>query len=1025
MPDSELIGNEFPFTPRPAESEEQVQGARVQLRLATCNVLSLCGTRDEQECGINGPARQQMILQQAAEERIAILTLQETRIKRLHQLHSEDYFLYKSNATEKGHYGIIIGFAKSVPYAVCNKQPCYFKQSDFSVIHTDPRALIIRISAQALKCIVIAGHAPHTGNSLDDLHAWWLTLAGHIPKVYDSWPKVLLCDANASVGRSISDHIGGHQSGTFEAKAEPFETFICAHDLWLPATFSEYQIEPGMTWTHSSGKERRIDYVALPRAWTPTSCKAWVSDIIDPSITKTDHLAVCAEIAFDGPTFAREQYRHRKLQFPDGKNLDLSGLATVPFVPFSANVHSHAGYLQTQLVQAVYRQQEFTKQKPLKKTISNDTWQLVLQKRTHRAHLAEAHKLQRKTVLELIFVLWKDQAALVEPALIFSYDRLLAQQDVLVAQALAAFRSQGRLVTAALRRDDVRFFQALLAEGSEHLDPGSVKHFWNILRRSIPKFKQRRIHLSPLRLEALENQIVPHLSQLELGQEVLPEELVQQCHERQIAGMQQLTSATVSANSLPSLTSFETSLRLTTAGKATGLDPIPSCIPHDQAPTIARFYYALLLKMHLWCVEPLQFKGGIMTLIPKKGDLGQAANYRGILLLASVAKRIHGQLRAKLMQVLNHQRVEGQLGGFPHQMVQFGFHSVLTWTHILEKKGYSTAVLYLDLANAFHHLIRELVLGVESEEDFTEIVNTLHRAGHPLEARQAGQQLAGTLERFGCDERLLRLLRDVHTDTWLTVTQKEVVRTRRGTRPGSPLADAVFHVIMAHIMSLVRDWLLSYTLQQLLAPLSMPTLTVVWADDVAAPLAASRATDLLPMIQEVISFVDKQFTQHGFTVNYDLNKTNAVVSFQEQDVPQLRRDYLLTDRPGMTCSLDSGQSIWLHFKNSYKHLGYTYAASQSLEVELRQRIGQATSAMAMLGRPILTNRHYPTKLRIRLFRVFVETRLFYGLGTWRTPTLKQMKQLRTVYVALLKKVLRPRTTSSPYTWQDLSACRYP
>ena len=87
---------------------------------------------------------------------------------------------------------------------------------------------------------------------------------------------------------------------------------------------------------------------------------------MDPSITKTDHLAVCAEIAFDGPTFAREQYRHRKLQFPDGKNLDLSGLATVPFVPFSANVHSHAGYLQTQLVQAVYRQQEFTKQKPLK-----------------------------------------------------------------------------------------------------------------------------------------------------------------------------------------------------------------------------------------------------------------------------------------------------------------------------------------------------------------------------------------------------------------------------------------------------------------------------------------------------------------------------------------------------------------------------------------------------------------------------------------------------------------------------------
>ena len=103
--------------------------------------------------------------------------------------------------------------------------------------------------------------------------------------------------------------------------------------------------------------------------------------------------------------------------------------------------------------------------------------------------------------------------------------------------------------------------------------------------------------------------------------------------------MRFLEDATIPAIALPSLTCFEASVRATQPGRSTGLDPLPSCLHHDQAPVIAKFYYALLLKMHLWCVEPLQFKGGVMTLIPKKGDLSKAMNYRGILLLASIAKR--------------------------------------------------------------------------------------------------------------------------------------------------------------------------------------------------------------------------------------------------------------------------------------------------------------------------------------------------------------------------------------------------
>ena len=216
-----------------------------------------------------------------------------------------------------------------------------------------------------------------------------------------------------------------------------------------------------------------------------------------------------------------------------------------------------------------------------------------------------------------------------------------------------------------------------------------------------------------------------------------------------------------------SLTSFETALRTTTPNRAAGLDPVPAGLHHDHAPVIAKLNCSLLLKIHLWCAEPLQFKGGIMCLIHKKGSIETASNYRGILLLGSFAKRIHSIMRASLMTTLAPHRAEGQLGGFANQMVQFGFHSVISWTHVLEAQGLSTAVLYLDLTSAFHHLIREFVLGVTNEDDFLQIIADLHAAGHPIDAFQRGQQLIGALSSFGCNQRILSILQDIHSSGYM------------------------------------------------------------------------------------------------------------------------------------------------------------------------------------------------------------------------------------------------------------------
>eukprot|EP00435_Cladocopium_sp_Y103_P071207 s562_g37.t1 len=1008
QPANDVLGN---VEPDKHDYGGEPQTITISLRIATCNVLSLCGQHDDDVCGVGGPARQELLLKQLDDEKICIFGFQETRLRRLHQAHTEEYFLFKSQATDRGHYGIIAGFSKRHPYAMQNDTgshnpaALHFREQDFAVIHSQPRALIIRISAAALKTIVIVGHAPHSGSDPSEIENWWHQLHSAVPHNYAHWPRLLIVDANATVGHTIDECIGGHQPGPADGKSEAFEAFVRHSDIWLPATFEATQEGPGETWQHTGGRARRIDYIGLPRSWSPLTCKAWINENIDLSISRTDHLAACVDFSFVGEIYHKKKPSGRKkLTFDNAKQLDLEQLADAPDIAFSVDVHTHAASLQDTLVQVLSPQCQRNARKPRKRSMSEATWEIVQQKRAARSHLAELQRQQRRDKLAIFFDAWRNRHCLA-PEFVQDFDNLITMQDKLIARALADFRHLGRAVSGALRRDDVHFFQTMLAEGSNFLEPQDVRKFWAVIRRALPKFRQRRAHLAPARLECLEPQMLPHLCDLEKGELIDPAELVAQCHQRQFRTMQTLADSVIPADTLPSLTQFETALRSTIPNKATGLDPIPSCVLHDQAPTLAKFYYDLILKMHLWCVEPVQYKGGVMCLIPKRGNLQDARNYRGILLLASVAKRVHSMMRTSLMTTLSPKRAEGQLGGFKNQMVQFGFHSVATWTRILEKKGLSTAVLYL-IASAFHHLIREHVLGIANEQDFDSLIRDLQESGHPVNAREQGQRIIGMLETLGCDARLLALLRDVHTDTWFTISSQEIVRTRRGTRPGSPLADAVFHAIMTQIIADTRAWIALQTdFVELLQRHDVPLLSIVWADDVAVPWATAQATQLIPAIQRLMGYIDDRFAAHGFTINYELNKTNCVVSFQGKDAPALRREFLLHDRPGCTCELSPGREIWLHMRPTYKHLGYTFAASHSIDAELRQRVGQASQTLTTLSRAIFRNRHYPRTLRLRLFNALIATKLFYGLGTWRTPSLRQMRYLRTAYVKMLAKVL--------------------
>jgi hypothetical protein len=236
--------------------------------------------------------------------------------------------------------------------------------------------------------------------------------------------------------------------------------------------------------------------------------------------------------------------------------------------------------------------------------------------------------------------------------------------------------------------------------------------------------------------------------------------LVSKCIHDQARAAHRDLPACISISSLPTLPEVEDALRATCADRATGFDAIPSGVYHQHVAFLGRYFYQVVLKMFIWGTEPVQGKGGFLKMIPKRSGAIEAKHFRGILLLPTLAKRVHAIARARLMRQASVQRDPAQLGGYAGQQVSFGSQALRALTNVFTAKGLSSAILYVDLATAFHHLVRQLVTGVGSPADWDVVLMSLASATSPAEAKTLGSQLIGVMDKLNIDPILTRLLRD-------------------------------------------------------------------------------------------------------------------------------------------------------------------------------------------------------------------------------------------------------------------------
>ena len=254
---------------------------------------------------------------------------------------------------------------------------------------------------------------------------------------------------------------------------------------------------------------------------------------------------------------------------------------------------------------------------------------------------------------------------------------------------------------------------------------------------------------------------------------------------------QTVDALVVDAADVPSLVELEAAFRRVKKGKASGPDHLPSELFHCFPVEMAKHGFSVLLKIALQGQECLEHKGG--TLVPLwkgKGDKSICTSFRSILLSSHFGKTLHRALRLKQASVYETYLHAQQLGGRRHTPVTLGTHQARAFLRHHQAHGRPTALLFLDLTEAFYRVVRPLALSGELSDD---VIGALAArlcldVDVIAELRTLLSQ-PGAIEDAMLPRHAQRALRAIHTDTHFHLRgQHDACRTSLGSRPGDAFA---------------------------------------------------------------------------------------------------------------------------------------------------------------------------------------------------------------------------------------------
>ena len=479
---------------------------------------------------------------------------------------------------------------------------------------------------------------------------------------------------------------------------------------------------------------------------------------------------------------------------------------------------------------------------------------------------------------------------------------------------------------------------------------------------------------------------------------------------------------------IPSLTELERACRQVKAGKASGMDGIPSELLRFCPNILAKQFYSLLLKICLQGQEPLAHKGGYLVPI-WKGKLSKdtCQAFRSILISSMVGKTLHKALRSKQMDLYQQYLHPQQLGGRQGISVVLGGHLIRAFLRVFESRKQPTAVLFIDLQEAFYRVVRPLAIsGDWSDDTIASMAMRLQMDPHILHDLHEHLKAPSAVESARMSQVARRAVQALHTDTFFAMHgQSDRVRTSHGSRPGDSYADVVFGFLMARVLRAFESALEDQNIfsefpadstidlhargsidQDVTPRQHLRMLGPCWMDDLAIPLTAGTNEELLVNLGVATSTILDLCRSHAMTPNLGKGKTEIVFKPRGPGTQSCRRQLFGPNAPGYFAAIGEYGTYRINMVNSYVHLGGLTHFSGDLRKEIRRRIAIANQTFNKHRKLVYQNDGLTMQKRIEIFHSLVLSRLLYGAETWCISEQKTKEYLHSAIVRLYRRILK-------------------
>ncbi|CAE7837830.1 tyrP-A [Symbiodinium sp. CCMP2592] len=974
--------------------------------LITVNVLTLRDVPDKahsvQPTGLRLPGRKGILKQTLAPHRPLFIGIQETRLQTDSVQPDADYHILQSSATDAGVGGCALWVSKTQPYATCGNSKLYIEANHLTVTSHGFRHLIVTVSAPRLLLQVCVLHAPSLANTpRQTVEDFWDTHAQHICTRPEGADFIILLDANSRVGSVVSPHINDKD---FEIETESgalFHDFLVRVDGFLPTTWPEIHTGSSGTWCSPQGDWSRLDYVILPCSWQGATLESRVLTEAEMLQKREDHLPVYVSCSFAKSLPPDSYISTRKKVIrpaPTQRNTPeaQAALTRVPAIDWTVSVDQHCDTLVHAWHNAAAPLCSTDQPRPLQAYLASTTLDIVYHRQALRKYLSqEAGELRRRLSLIAFaaFVL-HTQGRRFNPNAVARADFWLRAMDVSEAAAVALLHWYGKQLRVAVANDRRTYLQGLTLSAAQ-ADFRNPRDLYQAIRKAFPAAKaSRRSHILPLPIlyradgtvasttDARAQCWTTHFAAQEGGVVVSAEEYMSH-----VADMNRRVRQPVfNCGTLPTLCQTEQAIHGLHNNRAAGPDGTTAEVLKVSASHSTRQLMPLIVKTVLSIQEPVSWKGGTLMVLAKKACAKLTCeNYRSILISNVPGKVFHRCLRSGLKPYLLASQPALQAGVQEGVGIEVPALAIRSFIALHDGLRRPWGVIFVDLAAAFYSVLRQsLVPNPDTDEGFLSLLHSLQLPDTAVQELHAHLQAAAELPLQGATPHQVEVIRDLFTGSWFRLaTHPTIVLTKRGSRPGDPLADILFAFTLSAYLRKAHELLEEAgVLQPLPRPDSRPTWAPclvdyelgnpAWADDFTWPVSAPSAPDLLRHAATGTSILLSHASSIGMKLKFGVEKTALLLS------EAVKRDAAsLLDRSsdGNLCLAiqdhSTGNTEDLPIVSAYRHLGGIVTSTSSPVPDLHHRFARADGTARPLRRAFFSSRQFPVAVRRSLLQALV------------------------------------------------------